>query len=262
MLNLNTGAPYQPFNRAPQLLYTNTYEHSLVRAGLVWQSQYLSVGPNGKSREYIRNSNIPEMFLGADYKSSKWIAGAGLHFTSLVPRLKSTVTGADGTEQTYKVSERVSGLTAEAHVKYNHNNLTISGKSVLNSNLTQCSTLGGYGVKSVDPVTGEQEYSPIRVSHSWVNAMYGKKWRGGVFLGYLKNLGTKDEVSSLVGTGTNIDQMTTAMAELTYNLPHWKFGAEYSMTTAWYGTNTSKGKVTDTYDVTNHRLVMSALFSF
>lgn len=92
--------------------------------------------------------------------------------------------------------------------------------------------------------------------------MYGKKWRGGIFAGYLKNLGAKDEVSGILGTGTKIDQLGTATAELTYNLPNWKFGAEYSWTGAAYGTNNAKGRVTDTHLVKNNRIVFTALFQF
>ena len=71
-----------------------------------------------------------------------------------------------------------------------------------------------------------------------------------------------EDVSGLIGTGTNIDQLTTATAELTYNLPNWKFGAEYSWIAAWYGNNDAKGKVIDTHQVDNHRIVLTALFQF
>ena len=115
---------------------------------------------------------------------------------------------------------------------------------------------------STDPRTGKKEYAPLRISHSWLNIMYGKKWRGGAFLGYLKNLGATKQVSELVGVGTNVDQLATASAELTYNIPGWKFGVEYNYTTAWYGTPDHKGRVKNTYDVSNHRLVFGAMFMF
>lgn len=38
----------------------------------------------------------------------------------------------------------------------------------------------------------------------------------------MKNLGTSDEVTKMYGTGTNVDQLISASAELTYNVPHWK----------------------------------------
>lgn len=238
----------------------------MLTAAAVWQSQYLSVGPKSnepgatdtqKHQQFIKNSCVPEFYLGMDYKAQGIQAGAGIHLSSITPRTQSETN--DGV---YKVSERVTGLSGEAHVKYTHDKLMLAAKTVLSSNLTQTSTIGGYGITSTDLRTGEQQYTPLRVSHTWISAMYGKKWRGGVFAGYLKNLGAKDEVTGILGTGTDIDQLATATAELTYNLPHWKFGAEYSWTGACYGENNAKGKVVDTHLVKNNRIVFTALFQF
>lgn len=266
ILNLNMGAPYQPFSRAPQVRYRFTTNHYVLTAAAVWQSQYLSVGPASnkegetgttKSQNFIKNSCVPEFYLGMDYKNPEVLVGAGVHVSSVTPRVESEY-GSD----VYKVSERVTGVSGEAHLKYTHSLLTIAAKSVLSTNLTQTSTIGGYGVASVDSRTGEQEYSPLRISHTWVNMMYGKTFRGGIFAGYLKNLGASKEVTNLIGTGTDIDQLNTLGAEFTYNRPHWKFGMEYTWTGAWYGENDSKGKVTDTHLVKNNRIVFTALFQF
>ena len=192
-----------------------------------------------------------------DYKSPNLLLGAGVHVSSVTPRVQSETSGG-----VYKVSERVTGVSGEAHLKYTRDRLMIAAKSVLSTNLTQTSTVGGYGVKSVDPQTGEQEYAPLRVSHTWVNVMYGKTFRGGVFAGYLKNLGASDEVANLIGTGTDLDQLNTLGAELTYNRPNWKFGVEYTWTGAWYGDNNAKGRVVDTHLVKNNRVVFTALFQF
>lgn len=266
ILNLNMGAPYQPFSRAPQIRYRFTQKHWVLTAAAIWQSQYLSVGPNSnqtgntgtqKHQQFIKNSCVPEFYVGADYKSQGLLVGAGVHVSSIAPRKQSEYNDA-----VYKVSERITGVSGEAHVKYTYNKLMVAAKTVLSSNLTQTSTIGGYGITSVDTRTGEQEYTPLRVSHTWLSVMYGKKWRGGIFAGYLKNLGAKDEVSGILGTGTKIDQLGTATAELTYNLPNWKFGAEYSWTGAAYGANNAKGRVTDTHLVKNNRIVFTALFQF
>ena len=100
------------------------------------------------------------------------------------------------------------------------------------------------------------------MSHTWVNMVYGKTFRGGVFVGYLKNLGASEEVANLIGTGTDLDQLNTLGAELTYNRPNWKFGMEYTWTGAWYGDNDSKGKVVNAHLVKNNRIVFTALFQF
>lgn len=267
ILNLNMGAPYQPFGRAPQVRYRFSRKHFMLTGALIWQSQYLSVGPQDnvpgttatqKSQNFIKNSTVPEFYFGLDYKNATFQGGAGVHVSSIVPRTKSVVNG-----KTYKVDERVTGVSGEAHFKYTKNNWLVAGKTLLSTNLTQTSTVGGYGITSVDAVTGEQEYAPLRVSHSWLNIAYGSKWRPAVFVGYLKNLGATEKVNGILATGGNLDQLATATAELTYNLPSWKFGAEYSYCNAWYGDAfNEKHKATDAHSVANHRLVLTAMFMF
>ena len=268
ILNLNMGAPFQPFSRAPQIRYMYVNRNFQLKATALWQSQYLSVGPSSnqagatstqKSQNFIKNSCVPELALNLDYKGGGWIAGAGVDMTSIVPRTQS-----ESEWNVYKVKERITTVSAEAHVKYSGNDWLLAAKSVLGSNFTQASGVGGYGIKSVDPRTGEQKYSPVRVSSTWVNVAYGKKLRPGVFVGYLKNLGAADDVSGVLGTGIGdgLDQLVSASAELTYNLPHWKFGVEYMASTAWYGNFMPDAKICDTHSVTNHRVVFTALFQF
>lgn len=267
ILNLNMGAPFQPFSRAPQVRYRFTRKHFQLTASAIWQSQYLSVGPASdkagetsmsKSQNFIKNSCVPEFYVGMDYRRPELIAGAGVHVSSIRPRTKSVV-GSD----TYKVDERVTGVSAEAHLKYTHERFLLSAKSVLGTNLTQTSTVGGYGITSVDPRTGEQTYTPLRTSATWLNVAYGKTWRPALFFGYLKNLGASTEVSDVLGTGTNLDQLLNATAELTYNRGNWKLGAEYSLCNAWYGDEFSaKAKALSSHTVMNHRVVMTAIYQF
>lgn len=267
ILNLNMGAPYQPFSRAPQIRYRFTARHFMLTAAAIWQSQYLSVGPASnvagstatqKSQNFLKNSCVPEFYAGADYKQDGLLAGAGVHVSSITPR---TTSEKDG--ETYKVSERITGVSAEAHVKYTYDKLWVAAKTVLGSNLTQTSTVGGYGVTYTDAHNGEQEYTPLRTSSTWLNVAYGKTWRPALFVGYLKNLGASEEVTGVLGTGTNIDQIVTGSAELTYNRSHWKLGAEYSLCSAWYGDEfDKKNKASGSHSVLNHRLVMTAVFQF
>ncbi len=262
ILNLNMGAPFQPFSRAPQIRYRYANKNLQLTGALVWQSQYLSQGPSGKSQEYIKESCVPEVYVGADYKREGLLAGVGVELLSLVPRTQAE--GENG--NAYKVSERITTLSYEGHIKYTGKDWFIGAKTVLGSNLTQASGLGGFGVKGIDQRTGEREYTPIRFSSTWVNVVYGKKWKPGVFAGYAKNLGTPDQLiagTDTYGTGTDLDQLVTAGAELTYNLPHWKFGVEYNLSTAWYGSiQASNGKVSDTHAVCNNRFVATAIFMF
>lgn len=63
-----------------------------------------------------------------------------------------------------------------------------------------------------------------------------KEMASGFVLWLSENLGCNPKKSLwYLGTGTTLDQLFTGTAELTYNIPHWKFGAEYSLCNAWYG---------------------------
>ena len=269
ILNLNTGSPFQPFGRAPQIRYRHNSGALQLQAAAVWQSQFKSHGPsaddgtgkgNARTQYPHKNANVPELALGLDYKANGWIAGVGMDLLTIAPRTKAI--GGDGS--TFKVDERLTTLSYEAHVKYQKDKLFFAAKSVLGSNFTHTSMLGGYGTKAEDAKTGEREYTPFRNSSNWINIVYGKKWKPGIFVGYIKNLGTADDMisSTVYGTGTNIDQLWTGTFELTYNVPHWKIGAEYNYTSADYGTTQKDGKVIDTHAVGNNRLVLSATYSF
>ena len=270
ILNLNTGSPFQPFGRAPQIRYRHNSGSLQLQVSALWQSQFKSHGPtaddgtgkgNARNQYPHKNANVPELALGLDYKANGWIVGAGIDLLSIAPRTKAT--GEDGS--IYKVDELLTTVSYEAHVKYQKEKLFFAAKSVLGSNFTHTSMLGGYGIKSENAKTGEREYTPFRNSSTWVNIVYGKKWKPGIFVGYIKNLGTADELisSTVYGTGTNIDELWTGTFELTYNVPHWKIGAEYNYTSALYGKNDLKdGKVKDTHAVGNNRLVLSATYSF
>ena len=284
ILNLNTGSPFQPFGRAPQIRYRHNNGALQLQAAAVWQSQFKSHGPtaddgtgNGNARNQYphKNSNIPELALGIDYKANGWIVGVGIDMLSIVPRTKATVpdvlvnetNGYEMPKTTYKVDERLTTVSYEAHVKYQKDKLFFAAKSTLGSNFTHTSMLGGYAVKSQNATTGEREYTPFRNSSNWINIIYGKKWKPGIFIGYIKNLGTADDMEmgankAIYGTGTNIDQLLSGTFELTYNIPHWKIGAEYNYTSAWYGKTQKDGKVKDTHAVGNNRLVLSATYSF
>lgn len=259
VLNLSTGAPFQPFNRSPLLRYRYRSKDWQWTVAAVWQLQYLSAGPNGKSEEYIKNSCVPEFYFGVDYKSGGWIAGAGAEVLSLVPR---TVSVQD--EKVYKVKERITTVSAEAHLKYVDNRWTVAAKTLLASNLTQASMIGGYAVSAVDLRTGEQEYTPFRHSMTWLNVVYGKKWKPGFFIGYMKNMGTADPiVGPAYGVGVDLDQLLTVNLQCTYNLPHWKIGLEYGPSTAWYGTrNRENGRIENTHSITNHRILGVLIYMF
>lgn len=257
VLNLNTGAPFNAFSRAPQIRYRFDNGHWQLTGAALWQLQYLSNGPNGKSEEYIKNSCIPEFYAGIDYKHENFQAGIGAEVLSLKPRTQNTVDG-----KVYKLDERITSMSFEAHLRYKTPDWLVAAKSTLGENMTHTCMLGGYGVTSIDDRTGEQTYTPFRHSMTWLNVVHGQKWKQGLFVGYMKNLGTGEDIINQYGTGLEVGQLLTVDLQLSYNLPHWKFGLEYSPSTGWFGTADNRGCIHDTHTVTNHRILAAMIYMF
>ncbi|MFI3258948.1 MAG: hypothetical protein R3Y16_02500 [Rikenellaceae bacterium] len=261
MVNVSTGSPYQPFSRSPQLRYQYKTGGWKFLAAALSQNQYTTSGVNETSIEYFLNCGIPEFYTGFDYTSNGWLVGGGVDISTIAPRTTSSYGG-----ETYKVKERLTSVSGDFHLRYTADKLKISAKSVLASALDHTVMLGGYGVTSVSGVNGEQSYTPIRNSSSWLNIVYGDVWRPSIFIGYVKNLGSSEELYSSTtnyGRGLDIDQLLGAYATFSYNQPSWSVAIEYSANTAWYGElNLTNGRVYNTHDVTNHRVTAAVTYLF
>jgi hypothetical protein len=262
VLNLSTGAPFQPFNRSPMIRYEYARQGLKLHAAAVYQLMYLSIGPAGKTEDYLKNGVLPELCAGIDCARGGFTAGAGVEWLSLRPRMQAE--GGDG--KTYRVNERVTSLSYEAHARYAQGLFFLAAKTMLVSNMNHAALVGGYGVSAIDPATGEQEYAPFRHSTTWLNVLCGKRWQGGVFAGFTKNLGTDRplvDAGKVYGLGMDLDCLSSVSAQFSYNLPHWKAGVEYQASTARYGTlDPSDGRVRQAHGVTNHRLVALFMYYF
>ena len=262
IVNLNTGCPFQPFSRSPQWQYNYKFSRFNIKAAAVFQNQYRSSGPLGsKMLEYSRDAVLPEMFAGIDYRKEGFIVGVGADVLTLTPRTQSTKG-----ELTYKVSERNVSASLLAFASYSSEWWKLNAKTIYGQNNVHTLSLGGYGVTSIDPVTGAYDYVNFNHSTSWVNVVYGKKWQVGLFGGFTKNLGTnKPLVSSSMtyGMGMDIDKLYNMSVQTDYNIKNFTIGVEYSYSVADYGTiQTATGKVTNTHAADNHRIAALCNYSF
>ncbi|MFV0272060.1 MAG: hypothetical protein ACK5HZ_10395 [Macellibacteroides fermentans] len=262
IVNLNTGCPFQPFSRSPQLQYNYKFSRFNLKAAAVFQNQYRSSGPLGsKMLEYSRDAVVPEMFAGIDYRKEGFIVGVGADVLTLTPRTQSTKG-----ELTFKVSERNVSASLLAFASYSSEWWKLNAKTIYGQNNVHTLSLGGYGVTSIDPVTGAYDYVNFNHSTSWVNVVYGKKWQVGLFGGFTKNLGTnKPLVSSSMtyGMGMDIDKLYNMSVQTDYNIKNFTIGVEYSYSVADYGTiQTATGKVTNTHAADNHRIAALCNYSF
>lgn len=265
VISLSTGAPFNAFNRSPQIRYEYSCKKFHVLAAAIYQFQFTSNGPNGKSNKYQQNAILPELYLGIGYKSETLVMGAGMNYLTLEPRsLSELENGA-----VYKVRERLGSLSYMGYLRYTKGLFTVGAKTIYGQNLANQTMFGGYGIKHIDPLTGKRQYTNFNHTSSWVDIAYGKKYKGSVFAGYLRNLGsgkTLIENSPVFGDGLAVQDLYRLCATFTYNVPHFSLGLEWEMTAAAYGDegtfNYRKGRFDDSHSVNNQRIVAVISYSF
>lgn len=264
---LNTGTPFQPFNRSPQVRLDYKLGGLILSASALYQQQYVSVGPIGSSNMYKRDAVIPETVLSLEYKEKALTIGGGIDFNRIKPRVSTT--GSDN--KIYVADEYLNSTSLMAYGKYAPGKLMLLLKQYYGQNMAHLTMIGGYGVAAYNPQTGRETYTNFSGYSTLLNITYGNKWKPGLLAGYLENLGSSDPLADKAGKtdvwglGMNIMNMYRVSPSLSYSVPKFLLTAEYERTTAAYGIgqlNLNDGLYNDTHSVTNHgmRMIMTWYF--
>ena len=265
VFSLNTGAPFGPFSRTPltQFDYKLGDSFSLTSA-LLWQMQYTSNGPDGKSAQYLKWACTPEFYFGANYKADNLLLRAGLNVLSIKPRLY---------DNNGFLNDRVTTLIPFFYAQYAKDLFSVKFKTVYAQAGDHLNLNGGYGVSKVNS-DGTWEYTASRNSSSWLRLCYGKKAQAILFAGYVKNFGTADALVSASqywfsgNSFDNMNQMYRLTPTFVYNLGRLAFGLEYELTSVQYGDkaqgmNLKKGLYEEgLHWITNHRVQGLIKFTF
>ena len=90
-VNIETGAPFTPFNWSPQLMVDYAFAGKLhYTVGALYPMQFLPTGPLGESENYVKYGLIPELYGGIAYTGKHFTAKAGTDFLYLRPRWRTT----------------------------------------------------------------------------------------------------------------------------------------------------------------------------
>jgi len=263
VVSFDTGAPFQPFNRSPQVRFTRMFGKVSLVATALAQRDFVSNGPDGTSSVYLRNAALPEFNLKLqvasknDSRKTETVAGVSADVMKLAPRI---VTAAG-----YKTDESVTGLAAMAFFKQKWAKWTWKAEAVWGQNLHHLTMLGGYAVRGVaDEVRLDWNYTPIDTLSCWTEIQTnGAPWQTGLFAGYSKNLGSSHTISGAnYARGFNIDELYRLSPRLVYNIGKMRFAGEAELTAASYGTPDVFGKVQDARFVRNLRLLFAAYYFF
>ncbi|HOW86072.1 MAG TPA: hypothetical protein P5119_02805 [Candidatus Aminicenantes bacterium] len=263
VVSFNTGAPFQPFNRSPQVRFTRKFGRVSLSATALAQRDFLSNGPDGTSSVYLRNSALPEFNLKLQYgtknaaRKTETVAGLGADVLRLAPRIVTALG--------YPTDESLTGLAAMAFVKLKWPKWSWKAEAVWGQNLHHLTMLGGYAVRGVvDEARGDWSYTPIATLSLWTEVQTtGAPWQTGLFAGYARNLGSPHEIGGAdFARGFNIGELYRLSPRLVYNAGKMRFAGEVELTAASYGAPDPFGKVRDARFVRNLRLLLAAYYFF
>ncbi len=273
-VSFNTGVPFQPFSRNPQIRFTQSLGKSAkLFISASTQRDFTSKGPESASKpttpivssEFLRNSAIP-MFhaqIQINPDSTNHAFGVGVDYKSLLPLTSTTGTGVGG--GTYKATARINSLSAIAYSKLDFKKLSIKLEGVFAQNAHDLTMIGGYGQTTAiaDPITGEVSYANITTASGWLDiATKGKKVQFGLFGGYAQNLGGEKDIANYFARSNNIDYLYRVSPRIVFPAGKLTLAIEGEYTVAAYGTNNLDGTVANSSEVANFRGLFSCSYKF
>ena len=253
-VSFNTGTPFQPFARNPQIRFTQDVGKIRFMLAALAQRDYTSRGPDGASSKYLRNSGVPDMHFQLHYLSGMFKAGVGGAYKQIVPQL------SNGGEKT---DEAVPGLSFLGYFRFDFDNLAIKAEGLYGQNLPDVLQASGYAMKAN---TDEIEYLPLNRLSAWADIhTKGESFQFGLFAGYSDNLGTSDEIvpGTLYGLGTNIGSMMRVSPRVIFNSGSTRFAGELEYTSAAFGSPSADDAIPEnTTEIANLRLLFSVYYFF
>ncbi len=251
----NTGAPFQPFIRNPQINYKHHFGKLKLEAALIMQRDNSSDGPFGRSYVYMQQTGIPNSHLQLSYKNGNHIAGVAFDYKVIRPRLVS--------DSMFRSSELVSSATWMAYYKYTKELFSIQLKTIYGQNLTEHLMLGGYAVAQRDPMTRIETYTPTNHLFVWGGINYGDQYRFGLFGGFAENLGTTTEnIGIYYGKGSDVKSMFRIAPQFCFTTGPLQLASEIEYTSASSGTPDTKGLIHNTKATGVFRLLLVATYVF
>lgn len=283
-VSFNTGVPFQPFSRNPQIRLTQKFGKFNLDATIIEQVDFKSTGPEGKSPKYLINSGIPELNLRFEYKSDAFLFGIGGDYKTLLPRLmvNNTYNKELGiADINVKSTEKVSGLSVFGYLKVKSEPVTVKLYGVFGQMMYSMTMLGGYAEKEIiseeviinrpapapnDTISKNTNitYTPTNTMSSWLDIhTNGKKWQVGLFAGYSQNMGSNDSIAGeYYSRSKNIKYAYRLAPRLIYNSGKFRVAPEIEYTVAAYGTPDEKGVVQDSKEIANFRFLIGVYYFF
>ncbi len=243
----NTGAPFKPFSRNPQIRYT--FSPGDVSFILAAMSQIDFVSQGGSMP--LRRSGIPNLHGQVRYSSGSFGAGAGLDFKSLKPEF-------------FSGEETLNSLAGTVYGTYSRNSFRAMAQFTYGQNLFDHLMLGGFALNQ--PFPGSfNTYDLINITTRavWADISTGNTFRAGLFFGFTENMGADEDFNGGPDMrGGDIAWVWRVSPRIELNSGPVRLSLEAEYSEAGYGLPDNRGVVSDTDPTSNLRLMFSTYFFF
>ncbi len=259
-ISFNTGAPFIPFSRNPQIKVSHNLISALsIKLTAYGERDFVSTGPDGLSNKYLRNSALPglngELVLKLD--SISFMLTGGMNYQSIVPEIK--------TNKGFYTDQSLSAISYFSYAEKKIKNFSLKVGGVYAQNAHNVTMIGGYAIAdTIDKTKGYKKYTPYTTLSVWTDiSLTLKKWQMGLYGGYAKNMGTSQTINGKVfARGSAIDYLYRVSPRISYIQNKLTLAAEVELTNAAYGRPQKDGTVVKTHEARNIRFLFAAIYNF
>lgn len=257
VLALNTGAPFQPFIRSPQVQFNHQKGNWTATIAALSQLDYMNDGPEGPSPKYLRQSGLPNFHFQMQYQQGMLTMGSAADWKRLRPKVT--------TDSLVYTEATVDGWSYMLYFKVLKEPWQFKAKAIYGQNLTEHLLLGGYAEKSYDATTGTATYTPTQHMFFWANLIYqaSPALDLGIFAGYATNMGTlHNNTGRYFARGSDIEYAYRIAPMMVFKSGKVHLMTEIEYTVAAYGQPAADGRVLNSRETANLRTQITAFHFF
>lgn len=238
--SFNTGVPFQPFSRNPQLRVTTKGDVKFIGV-LFTERDFKTRGAS------VSQSGIPQLHAQVQFGSKdKTLGGLGVNLKHSRPAL-----GADNLTSTSFIG----------YVRTKLGNATWKAEAIYGQNMSDVLQIGGFGVDS----DGDFINNDTLTLWSEFSGDLSENTEWGIFGGYTQNGGFGETVAYVDGfLGNSIENAFRVSPRFGWKSGKLKLGIEGEFTTAQYGGIDGDGDLSSSGidSVNNIRLLTTAIYAF
>ncbi|HKJ05969.1 MAG TPA: hypothetical protein VJ970_00735 [Flavobacteriaceae bacterium] len=235
--SFNTGVPFQPFARNPQIRVSTKGNVKLIGA-IYTERDFKTRGAS------VSKSGLPQFHAQLQYNKNKTVAGLGFNYKTAQ----------------FIYNENVKSKALVSYFKTNIRNVTWKVEGFYGENMSDVLQLGGFGLSSNDELINNKTFS------AWTEFMgdFTPHIEWGIFSGFTKNKGFDEEVIYQDGFLANtVKEAFRVSPRIGWKSGNLKIGFETEYTNAQFANlNEANGVLNNTNKVDNIRFLITAIYKF